>query len=538
VNISSSEEKMPSSQVLPFGMEKHVTDEEIYSYIRPILVNIYTAITPSFLHRNIHGSRVKARLRSTAYLDGVRGYAALVVFVDHFVVDWFTRLRIGWGSSPQDYYFFQLPFVRLIHSGSTSIALFFAISGYVLSNKGIRLIHMGQDAALLNTLSSSLFRRSYRLYAPCVIGSFFAMLMAYAGWFVKDPENRNSIPPVFPTFPAQLYNWYYSVVTLINPFQVIEAGNHIYSPPYNGHFWTIPIELRGSIVVIGTLLAIAKLSPLWRILCVASLCWYTFWLATTWDLWLFYFGMLMAELDVQLRSPTGGPDMFSLHRPRWIPTRLAACITQVRNHFLFRLLIALLPYFLFLVSLHLMGYSTPDHINSSTAYGYKFLTDYTPDTYHSVYYGYKRLWCSVGAICLLVSLSLSPSTSPTPLPSSTLLSELVLQKLHSYSLQSLFTGAIPQYLGRISFSLYIVQGPILFTVGTSLMARAHTAYSAPFIAVGRVTESQGDIVAYSEYFALATVLCTAITIWAADVFQRNIDARVATSAKWIADKMG
>jgi hypothetical protein len=77
----------------------------------------------------------KAKLHPTSYLDGLRGVAAFFVVLHHFLLDWFPSLVYSYGSSPDNRYLFQLPFIRIIYSGGGMVSTFFVISGYVLSRK-------------------------------------------------------------------------------------------------------------------------------------------------------------------------------------------------------------------------------------------------------------------------------------------------------------------------------------------------------------------------------------------------------------------
>jgi hypothetical protein len=73
-------------------------------------------------------NREPQKLRPTAWLDGLRGVAALIVTIYHFAHFWPWMVR-GWGASETDYHWLQFYFVRLIISGGFMVRIFFVISG-------------------------------------------------------------------------------------------------------------------------------------------------------------------------------------------------------------------------------------------------------------------------------------------------------------------------------------------------------------------------------------------------------------------------
>lgn len=140
-------------------------------------------LIPSFLQGPEARQQIRpAELSQTAYLDGLRGLAALFVFFCHlflmgFWVGW------GWGSNGENYYFLKLPFIRLWAEGSGAVALFFVISGYALSYRPIRLIRAGNNADLQVALSSQTFRRAFRLFLPTIASTFLIVFMIRLGLY-------------------------------------------------------------------------------------------------------------------------------------------------------------------------------------------------------------------------------------------------------------------------------------------------------------------------------------------------------------------
>ncbi|KAK1982244.1 hypothetical protein LZ30DRAFT_54541 [Colletotrichum cereale] len=69
---------------------------------------------------------------TTSYLNGLRGLAAVIVSISHSTDD-YPWVRQGWGQTPEDYSFVQLPFIRTLYAGFFTVSLFFVISGFALT---------------------------------------------------------------------------------------------------------------------------------------------------------------------------------------------------------------------------------------------------------------------------------------------------------------------------------------------------------------------------------------------------------------------
>ncbi|KAK8049902.1 hypothetical protein PG994_011632 [Apiospora phragmitis] len=286
---------------------------------------------PQYLQALPGGSRTAPRrpLSPTAYLDGVRGVAALVVYVFHWGYLWFPFLRQGWHSSSDSGsdggggsadLFLQRPVVRVLHFGRASVTVFFVVSGYVVAVKMLTMIHRGQPDRALDALAGSLFRRPLRLYLPIVAATLVNVALVRGGGggvFQKDPTGAG-VPPRGATLGRQLRHWWAHTVHLVNLFRNIDGRANLYSRPYDRHLWTIPVEFKGSLLVFMLLLAFMK-AKRWLHMSVAL--GFTCWLAQLGDLdmSLFCSGLLLAELSIVL--PPAEP---LLQRP--FTTTFAQCL--------------------------------------------------------------------------------------------------------------------------------------------------------------------------------------------------------------------
>jgi hypothetical protein len=106
-------------------------------FYRTTLSPLIHTLKPSFLHQPLptHNSRPPRALHSASYLDGLRGVAALIVFIDHFTIHCFENMKFGYGSSPENNHSIQLPILKLVYSGRASVGVFFVVIGFVLSYK-------------------------------------------------------------------------------------------------------------------------------------------------------------------------------------------------------------------------------------------------------------------------------------------------------------------------------------------------------------------------------------------------------------------
>lgn len=185
-------------------------------------------LIPSFLQGPEARQQIRpAEVSQTAYLDGLRGLAALFVFFCHlcfmgFWVGW------GWGSNGENYYFLKLPFIRLWAEGSGAVALFFVISGYALSYRPIKLIRAGNNADLQVALSSQTFRRAFRLFLPTIASTFLVVCMIRLGLYelTKDIASsevyfkrlRDIHPSRWESAWEQWVDWIYAILKFANVF--------------------------------------------------------------------------------------------------------------------------------------------------------------------------------------------------------------------------------------------------------------------------------------------------------------------------------
>jgi peptidoglycan/LPS O-acetylase OafA/YrhL len=516
----------------PSWRQTPLTPTGLANLAQQIILSLVLLLLPSFFFR----SHVRRKLHSTSYLDGLRGIAALIVFLDHFVLNWYYTLRSGYLSSPEDSSFLQLPIIRLVVAGRASVGVFFAISGFVLSYKPLKQIRAGDNTGVLDTLASSVFRRSIRLYTPLIFGTFMSAYLAQNGYYTPVPARTELMPPQLPTMRDQLHHWYLSIQALIMAGLTADP-NRPYAPPYNGHLWTIPVEFFGSMVVFLAILATSKAQPAARIAILSILAgWSLQW--GRWDICLFLGGAVVAEWNLIATSDSDEDNGLPYHDNIYsfsnvypltpfapsesvvkrLSNKLISIFTRV-----FEPLSAFktpLTIFLLLFSLYLLSYAGE---SPSPGLYHRILTPYIPAIYSTIHLGPEHFILALGALLLLLTLSIPTFTSPS----------------FFRAIQKPLLSPLAQYLGDISYSMYIVHGLVLFTLGTGLQERwtgqvgeekwVDNGMGELVEAVVRLELDKG---AYWKAFWLCAGINALVCFWVADLFWRGVDGRTVRVGKW------
>ncbi|PYH93529.1 hypothetical protein BO71DRAFT_399650 [Aspergillus ellipticus CBS 707.79] len=457
-------------------------------------------ITPSYLQHCVGGKpQPPTRPHAIAALDGLRGWACLLVFNFHFLFTYTWKVALGWGFNNENFSIFQLPIIHLLVSGHIMVAIFFVISGYVLSYKPLKLIRSRSWEQTFTTLASSTFRRALRLYIPSIVGILMVFIAVRLGVYTYSHNvlveghtilgTNEQHPPLMRSLYKQFWDWYLTIVHLMDPFNW-----GLYYNYYNPHLWTIPVEFRSSIVLFLTILGTSRLTTAVRLSLVSGLVWFCMrW--GRWDVVLFLFGMIMAELDLingTWEQPTDEAERLK-HKPgprHFLPKQQNA----LRQLFPLQLSTHRLWISLFVLGLYLG--STPNTGYKWTPF-YRWTWEITPKTYPEPH----RFPQTLGAVLIVASIN------------------------HCKELQKLFTNSVSQYLGKVSFAFYIVHGPILHSLGYSLMPNI-------WAIVGKQSNFQ-----YCLGFFIGWLICLPVSLWAGDIFWRAVDIPSVKFARWLEDKL-
>lgn len=204
-------------------------------------------LLPTFVQGSIRPSQQPESgkpLHPTAWLDGMRGLAAFFVLVQHLsypIHDVFS----AWTPEQGYNHFLRLPLIRFFYDGAFMVAIFFVLSGYALSYKPVRQMRNGEIDTLVQTLSSSVFRRAVRLYLPCFASTLLIVVSLRLGFYewtraiandpVRLPASREIHFPRSKTASEQILNWAGTMLVFVNPFNPVRIV-------LDTHLWTIPIE--------------------------------------------------------------------------------------------------------------------------------------------------------------------------------------------------------------------------------------------------------------------------------------------------------
>ncbi|KAI1138417.1 acyltransferase family-domain-containing protein [Hypoxylon sp. FL0543] len=419
-------------------------------------------------------AEVPKALRSTAYLDGLRGFASFLVYWHHHQL-WAhasthqNQIFEDAFGYDEEYRFASFHGIRTFFTGGHyAVSTFFVISGYVLSAKPLSFIQNQQYTKLGDNVASALFRRWLRLYLPLIVVTFLYMTSwhTFGIWAVNaQPEN---------TWKDELRSWYYEFKNF--SFLYNQGGDPWFS--YQFHSWSIQIEFKGSVVIYSCLLALSRLTRNARLWCQLFLIIYFMYVADGWYAAMFVSGMLLCDLDL-LAAKNELPHIFRKLQPA--------------KSFIF--------YHLFAFSIYLGGVpSVNSDINRlKGSRGWYYLSCLKPQAV----FDYKWFYLFWAAVFLVSSIPRIPW------------------------LKRFFETRPCQYLGRISFGLYLVHGPILWTLGDRLYTatgwyqEAQLAHLPQWANMFKLPKF-GPLGLELSFLAPHIVLLP-FTLWLAEIFTRLVD---------------
>lgn len=487
------------------------------------------AVMPSFLSDLTNPERRRRsspRVHPTSYLDGLRGLAACAVFAYHYTDYNHKPLLPHYGSNPEDVgsTFIQLPYFRLIYSGTPMVHIFFVISGFALSFRPIRTLYSsttstgGPDSSAIAKchaiISSSAFRRPFRLFLPPMITTLLTGCIVQLGYMNKYMQPQE-------TLREQFYDWFSDVFQHLTYPWAWDEGSP--KARYNPHLWTIPMEFVHSmflflIVVVGARLR----SPLVRQAFFATVMGFTLY-SGRWAAFEFIGGTLLADLfhggqqqqqHEHQPLPTSDPEKADLITPlqdgslcggdshcrvrRTIP-RVCSCLLDV-----FRVLVLLGAGFIL---------SWPPR-NGDMTETYTWIQSLAPQYMvgDKPERG-KNFWLAIAAFATVWASG-----------------RISLFK-------RVLNHPISQYAGRISFCFYILQHPVLNLMQHNLLGAEAKAADGDQPAeppwgirgmTGIQTPFQRTIC-----WLMGLVIIGSVLVWLSDLFTRMVDAPAVKFARWV-----
>lgn len=448
---------------------------------------ILTCLLPSFLHPST-GNPVR-RASKTAWLDGLRGVAAFIVVWHHSSLVYFPwSIHDAW--TPDSGLFIQLPIVRLALAGIPAVCVFFVISGYAISLRLLRLSHLGRPTEFADALSSSLFRRHPRLFMPAAFVMLLTALMSYMGAFPTEAWSEHvaiatRTPPRADTLWAQLLDWGRRTSKLAYPLRDTAHSRDV--NPYDPNLWTLPVEFGCSMLVFALLAATYRFRPFVRMGLVSALVLFCLARAEQ-NVFLFLGGVLLADIRTYLSlREEATPPQLPVSSEDAAPTRRCSLAKPVA-------LLAAFATSLYLLSIPQLSKG------AATSPGYGTLSSLIPEVYHSTDRA-DYFWAPLSSFLLVATLDYAPF------------------------LQRIFTSRPAQYLGDISFALYLVHGPLLWSYGAWLAPRLIPAGEG----VSAWRYGGGVVLCYLCFWP--------VVVWGSDLVMRGVDGRSVAVARWVYNKL-
>ncbi len=184
------------------------------------------------------------RKNSVAYLDGIRGIAAFGVFLNHFTLAfysawWFQKPELSHLNGLEMEYTNSL--FSFLNNGGFCVAIFFVLSGFVLSRK----YFISKD---IEVLMSGLHRRFLRLYIPVAFALIISYILLTSHLYFNDPASR-----------ITLSEWFIKQWRIADP-QSRLLSSLFFGTMFTGDssldtcLWTISSEFYGSLFVFAFLM--------------------------------------------------------------------------------------------------------------------------------------------------------------------------------------------------------------------------------------------------------------------------------------------
>ncbi|EXJ88473.1 hypothetical protein A1O1_05403 [Capronia coronata CBS 617.96] len=348
-------------------------------------------------------------LKDTAWADGLRGIAAVFVVSSHLVLCYARGVVPPCcakdSTTPS---LFQRPILRLVASGHSWVALFFILMGFVNALKPIQLARSGLIDKALSKLASASFSRIFRLVLPATAATIISWFICNLGLY-KISESSDAYW-LNTTTPLPSDGWPQAVKDLMSALQ--RTWLYYGENPYDQPQWALIYLLQGSVMIISALSLVISMTPLWRTVTLVILSlWSLNWSRVIGDPFTglcCFAGILLGEVSL-----TNIPQRASAISPYLSPP-------------------------LILLALIMMSY--PGSFYQASAWStwlHDFAIQYVPsDITNTV----DRMYGSVGGLLLMVGVIISPHAR-------WLLSRRPLQ-----------------WLGKVSFAIYLLHGLLLRTV--------------------------------------------------------------------------
>ncbi|KAJ0117382.1 cyltransferase family protein [Diaporthe amygdali] len=240
------------------------------------------------------------------WVDGLRGIASALVVLTHLARAWDGELFVATSQEDAPPRFLQLPYLRILIQGRIGVTIFAFVTGYVCALKPIKLCRQGNQEAAFVSVSKSALRRTPRLFLPAAAATAVSWLLAEMGLYAVAKHQDSwwidvQSPNRIAYLGEALGNLIYCIVTTWT-----RAVND-----YDNNQWTLLPLLKGSMWVYSFMVATAYVKPRYRTMASFGL-WVYFYCASDSAFGMqFFWGTFIADLQ---NHPTTA--QFISDRPR------------------------------------------------------------------------------------------------------------------------------------------------------------------------------------------------------------------------------
>jgi peptidoglycan/LPS O-acetylase OafA/YrhL len=296
-----------------------------------------------------------------------------------------------------------------------------------------------------------------------------------------------SWPAPMETLLGELVRWMKETAIVLNP--LVDSGPFGRWFCYNPPTWTIAVEFKGSVVVFAFLGAISFLKPRYYPACIL-LTGLVFLVIYEWALSMFMAGLFLAYNDLHLLDV----DLLRRLGPRMQTTFLHT---------------------IFFIGWYLLSQPTgmKEPENALETPGWRFITNLTPPNYFSR--EYWRFWEIPGAALFVYGVQRIPW------------------------LQKLLSSRPLRYLGRVSFSFYLVHMPFLWTVGDRIVRIAGKVRNDdhPMWYDGLFPIPDVGPYGLSLGFVLTQAIILPVNLALAEIGTRILDEPSIKMGRWIVERI-
>lgn len=405
------------------------------------------------------------------------------------------------------------------------VNLFFVISGYVLSYRPLSLLYSSDFQRMYETIASSVFRRAFRLWLPTMAAALIIAILTQMRFFQPamhvyrflnkphyDPyedfttavellgneasANRTMLkslhlvrekPPILAnsTFNQALI-FSQDLFLLVTTSAKGEVGKTDVLA-YDAHFWTIPVEFKSSMAIFTLMMGTSKFETHWRLLLHAIV--FLYCASQGYPTACFVGGMIIAEMDLIRKDNDHAPKSKDREGILGKDPLAHEDATQRldESQFAWGLCLIFGLYFL----------SIP-YVEPVRAWPYYIFANIIPDYVHDK----NRLIRLFGAILTTWSC------------------------VHSRIAEPFLNSGIAQYLGRISFALYLTHGSLIKSLGYVIIGRLRASF-------GALTRETTTLNEFMFIWVCGYMIMLPLLIWIADVFWRSIDVPSVQFARWL-----